>query len=282
MDYKYLLSMNTSKSFCYLRINGMPAMDNRDAPVGIQSGGLNSTAFLENGSNSMELLFSDLASERSNKFDPEAQCEATLKKVSATGDSEVISHIKLAVDREGNTLTSESINQKGRTESEFEFKGMATEPDDVGFYRARKAFSLKGLPDWMWTKARPVTKNDLPAIKNFYQDIINTLAHKDLDKLWKMSKPAWDEWAMAEDSNPRIFFNSMSFDELTDSKKYTIRTLPKWQDFELVKYKGGRLFRLETGVFGRSPIIMDENGTDYISTYDPYLSIIDGKVVIAR
>ncbi|WP_374052733.1 hypothetical protein [Xenorhabdus taiwanensis] len=80
MNYKYLLSMNTSKSFCYLNVNGMPAMNNRKAHNGIQSSGLNATAFLENGSNNMELLFSDLASERSNKFDPEAQCEATLKK----------------------------------------------------------------------------------------------------------------------------------------------------------------------------------------------------------
>ncbi|WP_187654283.1 hypothetical protein [Xenorhabdus sp. PB62.4] len=277
MDYKYLLSMNTSKSFCYLNVNGMPAMNNRKAHNGIQSSGLNATAFLENGSNTMELLFSDLASERSNKFDPEAQCEATLKKVSAAGDSEIISHIKLTVNKEGNTLTSGSANQ-----SEFEFKGMATEPDDEGFYRARKLFNLKGLPDWMWTKARPVTENDLPVIKNFYQEIINTLAHKDLDKLWKMSKPAWDEWAMAEDSNPRIFFNSMNFEKLTDEKTYAIRISPKWQDFKLVKYKEGRLFRLETGVFGRSPIIMDRINTDRVATYSPYLSIVDGKVVIAR
>ncbi|WP_139837527.1 hypothetical protein [Xenorhabdus beddingii] len=87
---------------------------------------------------------------------------------------------------------------------------------------------------------------------------------------------------MADNSNPRIFFDSMNFDRLTDNKKYTIRTLPKWKDFELVKYKGGRLFRLETGVFGRSPIIMDKINTDRLATYSPYLSIIDGRVVITR
>ncbi|CDH22088.1 conserved hypothetical protein [Xenorhabdus bovienii str. kraussei Quebec] len=80
----------------------------------------------------------------------------------------------------------------------------------------------------------------------------------------------------------KIFFDSMNFEELIDSKIYTPRLSPKWQDYRLVKYKEGRIFRLEKGNFGRSPIIMDENGTEYISTYDPYLSIIDGKVVIAR
>ncbi|MBD2810635.1 hypothetical protein ID853_07025 [Xenorhabdus sp. Vera] len=283
MDYKYLLSINTSKSFCYLSVNGMPAMDNRGAGThGVQSSGLNATAFLENGTNTIELLFSDRTSENSSKFDPNAQCETTLKKVSAFGDEEIISHIKLTVDKEGNTLTSESLNQIGRTGSEFEFTGMATTPGDEGFYKARKSFNLNGLPDWMWTKARPVTENDLPEIKNFYQEIINILAHKDLDKLWKISKPAWDEWAMADNSNPRIFFDSMNFERLTDSKIYTPRLFPKWQDYKLVKYKEGRLFRLEKGNFGRSPIIMDKNGTEYIYTYDPYLSIIDGKVVIAR
>ncbi|PHM46364.1 hypothetical protein Xmau_00774 [Xenorhabdus mauleonii] len=152
---------------------------------GVQSGGLNATAFLENGTNTIELLFKDRTSEKSNKFDPNARCETTLKKVSAFGDEEIISHVKLTVDKEGNTLTSESLNQIGRTGSEFAFTGMATTPGDKGFYKARKSFSLNGLPDWMWTKARPVTENDLPAIKNFYQEIINVLAHKDLDKLWK-------------------------------------------------------------------------------------------------
>ncbi|BET95853.1 hypothetical protein TCT1_07740 [Xenorhabdus sp. TCT-1] len=39
-------------------------------------------------------------------------------------------------------------------------------------------------------------------------------------------------------SNAKIFFDSMNFEELTDSKIYTLRMFPKWQDFRLVKYKG--------------------------------------------
>ncbi|MDC9594933.1 hypothetical protein PSI17_15305 [Xenorhabdus sp. IM139775] len=78
MDYKYLLSMDTSKSFCYLSVNGMPAMDNPGAGThGVQSSGLNATAFLENGINTIELLFKDRTSEKSNKFDPNARCETT-------------------------------------------------------------------------------------------------------------------------------------------------------------------------------------------------------------
>ncbi|OTA14648.1 hypothetical protein Xbed_03660 [Xenorhabdus beddingii] len=281
MEYKYLLSLNTNKSLCYVDINGMPAMDNNNGSNGIQSSGLNATAFLENGTNTIALLFSDLSDDiKSNKFDPEAWCEATLKKVSVTGTNEIIGHIKLTVDKDGNTVTSP--NKIGNGKSEFEFSGMATNPEDDGLYKAQKRFSIRGLPDWMWTKAHPVTENDLPAIKNFYQDIINTLAHKDLDKLWKMSKPAWDEWAMAEDSNPRIFFNSMNFEELTDDKLYTIRIYPEWKKLKLVSYKSGRLFRLEEGAFGRSPILMDNKKTGDTATYSPYLSIIDGKVVIAR
>ncbi|WP_323852608.1 hypothetical protein [Xenorhabdus szentirmaii] len=44
MDYKYLLSIKTSKSFCYLSVNGIAAMDNSGAGThGVQSSGLNAT-----------------------------------------------------------------------------------------------------------------------------------------------------------------------------------------------------------------------------------------------
>ncbi|MDC9581063.1 hypothetical protein PSI15_05655 [Xenorhabdus sp. PR6a] len=283
MDYKYLLSLNSYKSLCFVRTNSMPAMDNIKSHNGTQSSGLNSSAFLENGSNTMELLFSDLSSElESNKFDPQSWCEATLKKVSATGNSKLISHIKLTVDKNGNTITSESINQKTEGKPEFDFSGMSSIPAEKGLFKAQKTFYINGLPDWKWTSARPVSENDTPAIKLFYQEVINTFSHKDLDKIWQMSKPAWEEWAMADNSNPRVFFDSMRFEDKIDSNKFTVRTIPEWKKFKLVSYKNGRLFRLEAGAHGRSPILFDNKKTGKTATYSPYLSIINGKVVIAR
>ncbi|MDC9589062.1 hypothetical protein PSI23_06950 [Xenorhabdus sp. XENO-10] len=88
MEYKYLLSFNTHQSFCLVRINGMTAMDNLNSPSGTQSSGINSTAFLENGSNSMELLFGGFGKE----LQPTSWCEATLKKVSAHSEDEIIYH----------------------------------------------------------------------------------------------------------------------------------------------------------------------------------------------
>ncbi|MDX7992312.1 hypothetical protein [Xenorhabdus littoralis] len=281
MKYKYLLSLNTNRSFCLVRVNGMIAMDNSDSPSGTQSSGINSTSFLENGSNTMELLFSGISFEE--ELYPESWCEATLKKVSTySEDGEIVSHIKLVVDKYGNPVTEEILKNISNEKAEFDFSGMSTAPTERSLFKAKKTYSINGLPDWMWTKAQPVTEKDLPLIRSFYQEIINYFAQKDLDKIWKISQPAWEEWAIADNSNPKIFFNSMEFEEKIDSDKYTVRTEPEWNNFKLISYKNGRLFRLEEGAYGRSPILFDNKVTGDTATYSPYLSIINGKVVIAR
>ncbi|MDC9604093.1 hypothetical protein [Xenorhabdus griffiniae] len=282
MEYKYLLSFNTNQSLCVVRINGMIAMENSDAPYGIQSSGINSTAFLENGSNTIELLFGSRSFEE--ELMPESRCEATLKKVSAYGENDdVISRIKLVVDKDGNPVTEESLKNISNEKAGFDFTGMSSLPLEKGLFSAKKIYSINGLPEWMWTKAQPVTEKDLPIIKSFYQEIILSFVQKDLDKIWRMSKPAWEEWAIADNSsNPRMFFDSMDFEEMLNSGDYTVRIKPEWKNFKLVSYKDGRLFRLEEGAFGRSPILLDNKITGDTATYSPYLSIINGKIVIAR
>ncbi|MDX7999396.1 hypothetical protein FE394_09315 [Xenorhabdus sp. Reich] len=281
MEYKYLLSFNTHKSLCLVRINGMTAMDNLNSSNGTQSRGINSTAFLENGANSIELLFGSRSFEEELKS--ESRCEATLKKVSIYNeDGEIISQIKLVVDKDGNAVTEESRRNISDKKASYDSTGMSKIPAEEGLFSAKKTYTINGLPDWMWAKAQPVTEKHLPMIKTFYQEIINTFSQKDLDKIWKMSQPAWEEWAIADNSNPKIFFNSMEFEEKIDSDKYTVRTEPEWKKFRLVSYKNGRLFRLEAGAHGRSPILFDNKETGKTATYSPYLSIINGKVVIAR
>jgi hypothetical protein len=149
-------------------------------------------------------------------------------------------------------------------------------------YQAKKDFSINGLPDWMWIKARPVSGNDLPEIKEFYQELINAFSRNDLNKIWSITEPAWKEWAIADNSNAKTFFDSMGFKEKFDSGDYVTRTIPDWNKFRLVSYKEGRLFRLEEGALGRSPVLLDNKVTGDTATYSPYLSIINGKVVISR
>ncbi|NHB93736.1 MULTISPECIES: hypothetical protein [Photorhabdus] len=282
IEYKYLLSLNTHHSLCVARINDMMALENSDSKSGTQSSGFNMTAFVENGQNTMELLMGSL-DENSDTFSPDNECEATLTKASPYGDKdEVISHIKLTVDDKGNVTTRESQSQLPNGKAGFDYAAMSKIEAEEGLFAAQKTFTLSGLPDWMWTKARPVSeKNDMEAIRNFYLEISNTLHQRDLNKLWKMSQPAWEEWARAENSQPEIFFNSFGFKEKLENKNYIVRA-PDWSKYRLISYKQGRLFRLEFGVWGGSPIRMDNKKEDKYFEYNPYLSIINGKVMIAR
>ncbi|PHM74056.1 hypothetical protein [Xenorhabdus kozodoii] len=283
MEYKYLLSMNTHRSVCVVRLNEIMAMDNVDSRSGTESSGFNVTAFLENGNNTFSVSMGKKAIDKDfKKFNPDSWCEAIIRKASAHDQGQIVSYIKLSVDNNGDIVTHSSPNHISDNSADFDFSGMSKTRGEKGLYQAKKTYSINGLPDWMWTKANPVSENDLPSIRVFYKEIIDTFSHNDLDKLWKMSKPAWEEWAIADNSNPRIFFNSMDFEEMLNSGDYTVRVNPEWENFRLVSYKGGRLFRLEKGAFGRSPILLDNKITGDTATYSPYLSIINGKVVISR
>jgi hypothetical protein len=95
-----------------------------------------------------------------------------------------------------------------------------------------------------------------------------------------MSQPAWEEWAIADNSSAKIFFDSMDFEE--DISDKSVIKVPDWEKYRLISYKNGRLFRLEKGVFGSSPVIFHNKENGENTTYSPYLSIINGKVVISR
>ncbi|MDC9594934.1 hypothetical protein [Xenorhabdus sp. IM139775] len=278
MEYKYLVSFNTQRSLCVLKVNGMLMLENTSSRTGTESSGYNISAFLENGYNTLELLMGRIPADRdTDKFHPESWCEATIRKLSSHDEKgEMISNIKLNVDDNGNVVTKNSINSNEK----FDYANISMKKGEKNIFAAQKTFSVNNLPNWIWTKATPVTENDLPSIKAIYQEISNTFSSRNLDKIWKMSQPAWEEWAIADNSSAKIFFDSMGFEE--DISGNSVIKEPDWDKYKLVSYKNGRLFRLEKGVRGSSPIIFHnkKNGGD--TTYSPYLSIINGKIVIAR
>ncbi|MEQ1966326.1 hypothetical protein ABLA30_04585 [Xenorhabdus nematophila] len=278
MEHKYLVSFNTQRSLCILKVNGMLMLENTSSRTGTESSGYNISAFLENGSNTIELLMGRISIDRdTEKFHPESWCEATIRKVASHDEQgEIISNIKLTVDDNRNVITKNSINLNEK----FDYANLSTKKGEKNLFSAQKTFSVNSLPNWMWIKAQPVTDNDLPAIKAFYQEISSAFSHRDLDKVWKMSQPAWEEWAIADNSSAKIFFDSMDFDE-DISGNFFIKE-PEWNKYKLVSYKNGRLFRLEKGVFGSSPVIFHNKENGRNTTYNPYLSIINGKIVISR
>ncbi|CCW30973.1 hypothetical protein ABLA30_22725 [Xenorhabdus nematophila] len=84
MEHKYLVSFNTQRSLCVLKVNGMLMLENTSSRNGTESSGYNISAFLENGYNTFELLMGRIPVDRdTEKFNPESWCEATIRKVSS-------------------------------------------------------------------------------------------------------------------------------------------------------------------------------------------------------
>jgi hypothetical protein len=55
MKYKYLLTMNTHRSVCVIRLNDIMAMHNVRSRSGTESSGQNITSFLENSNNTLSV-----------------------------------------------------------------------------------------------------------------------------------------------------------------------------------------------------------------------------------
>jgi hypothetical protein len=126
MEYKYLLSVNTHRSLCVIRLNELIAMENVYSRSGTESSGQNITAFLENGNNTLSISMGKKAIDKDfEKFNPDSWCEAIIRKASAHDQGQIVSYIKLSVDKNGDIVTHASPNSISNNSSDFDFLGMS-------------------------------------------------------------------------------------------------------------------------------------------------------------
>ncbi|QXO73116.1 hypothetical protein [Morganella morganii] len=85
--------------------------------------------------------------------------------------------------------------------------------------------------------------------------------------------------ATTQGGTPDRMWDSMDFQHYFDNG---YRAVPvNWDKYELHTYKNDQLFRYEVGYSRLSPIKL-ENKEGRRFNYNPYLSIIDGKVTVVH
>ncbi|MFS3826779.1 hypothetical protein ACK6SN_16225, partial [Proteus mirabilis] len=209
------------------------------------------------------------------KLTPDMWCEAELKKLSANGDNTLISGLRLNGNNDGKMVVSD----KYKNNSEQIYFGGPSRDSEFDVLEAKNQFNIQGLPQWQWEKATPVTEDDIPKIRAFYTELRQAFIDKNLDKLKTMGKISWEEMAYADNGSPDIFWSSLEFKELLKDG-YKPSDID-WNRYELNTYNNNRLFRYEIGFNRLSPIKL-VNPEERTFHYNPYLSIIDGKVTIVR
>lgn len=277
---KYLFSFKSNKSTCILRVNNFPAVDSVRATQGTMSAGFNLTAFLDDGANDIELLMGGIDYDDPKTLFSDSSCEVTISK--DTNDSSVkIAEFKLHVNNKGEISASESGDYNGGAFNSKVIEEISNEKVDFGLYKARSTLLLSDLPKWSWVNAKPVTDNDIPAIRKAYEDIMVMINNRDVEGLKKVTKISNDEMSLAEGTSAELMFISTDFPQHVVDKSLTAVPI-QWDKYKLVKYRHGKLFRMAVGYYQNSPLKFQNSDGNVVFTYNPYFSIIDGKVTLVR
>lgn len=119
----------------------------------------------------------------------------------------------------------------------------------------------------------------LATIKAFYEELHNAFRRQDLAKIRNMTGGAREMLATTQGGTPDSMWDSMDFKRYFDNG---FKTVPvNWDKYELHTYKDGRIFRYELGYDRVSPIELENRDGDNF-VYNPYLSVINGKVTVVH
>jgi hypothetical protein len=158
-------------------------------------------------------------------------------------------------------------------------------PENMDLYQFTKTVSLKGLPDWKWTKATNFTSTpaQLNELKKAYMDLWRLFANRDNPGIKKFMKESSYAWSVTTGDNVDDIYNNEVFIE--DLKNPSMEMLPiNWNDYYVEVYNKGRMVRFvnkSTPEF--SPVayyVIDENGNKRLFAFSPIFSIINGKAVL--
>lgn len=276
----YHVQFTSTKSTCVLRINDIPAIDTHLARMGTMSAGFNFSAFLENGHNRIEVLMGPQDPNKSETLSRDSSCQVVISKDSIDKSIE-IANFALSVVGDGDISARSSTNYNGSNNHTKILEGRTKNKNDYGLYKLESGLIISNLPKWSWVDATPVSEKDYPAVKLAYQEIISAFARRDIQSLKRVTQVSNEEMAAAEGTSPELIFASTGLAEHVLNKKLNLVPVG-WNNYRIIPYRGGRLFRLGVGYYQNSPLRLKDEAGDIIFVYKPYFSMINGKVVLVR
>ncbi|MEG0281040.1 MAG: hypothetical protein RR510_17520 [Morganella sp. (in: enterobacteria)] len=277
MKTNYTVSFNAVDALCLVKVNDMLVTDNGGMWKGPFTLGQTVSSYLQNGENTLSIAMLHKTVDGDYELPDNMWCSAKIQDVRRDGSDEYIAAVKLIV--QDGKITPDTTYYSGQYTSFGD--SPRSNLTEKNFREVSQTFYVGDLPEWPWTTATPVTESDIPAIKAFYESLQNDFKRQDLPAIYQKTRGIWESLAAEQGSTPQRMWESM------DYKGYFTRGYKAapidWTGFELNSYMGGRIFRFEKGYGRISPLLIEIDKTSddvFIST--PYLSIIDGKVIVVN
>ena len=272
---KYGVGFKSYNTRCHIYVNGLKALSNikRKGPV---MAGVTMSAYLENGINAVAFDMAPFPESENTNYQKDAFCELTVSKTILYDESEERTVLFKLIGK-----VDEDFQPTGKQSPNYEDNQVIEHPvDGTDFYRVSKSFEMNGLPEWTWTKATSFepTEENMQKLREAYLEIWQAINTRNEKSFKELSYISFSEKKKAA-YYPGGWYDSLGFDK--DFEK-SVGAIPiNWGVYELVVLNKGRLVKLEDNK-GFSPLGFRNKDDKRISTYSPYFSLIDGKIVLTR
>lgn len=279
-EVRYFGSFKSYRSGCMARVNDFPVVNNFSYATGSVSTGFNITPYLVNGSNKVELMMGPVDPDNNETLYSDSECELIITK-DTLSSSEKVTAVLLKVNEQRSVYSFNSSNFAG-SKSESRIDETQSKADkEQNLYRVSRQVLMRDIPEWIWVNATPVTEKAMPRIFAAYQSIWQIMYKRDLLALKNITRISNSEIGKAEGLSPDGIFSSYDLPEhISNIDLKPINFSLK--DYKLKTYHNGRVFRLVDGIYENSPLRLKNKDGEIVYSYNPYFSIIDGKIVVVR
>ena len=278
MQYvKYIVEYQSNNVGCTILVNDVKALWNNDYQ-GPMMAGVTMSAFLGNGINTISLNMVPISSikEGYKNYQSNSSCELIGSKIILHETSkDEIELFKLigSVD--------EDLQPTGKQSPNYEDNQVVEYPiDGTDFYQVSKSFVMNGLPEWTWTKAISFepTEENMQKLREAYLEVWQAINTKNEQRFKELSYISFSEKELAA-NYPGSWYVSLDLDKLL-ARSHGAMPI-NWDDYKLVILNKEKLVKLENEQ-GFSPLGFKNQDDKLITSYNPYFSLIDNKMVLTR
>ena len=277
---KYIASFKTQNAICYALANGAVGFSSAVTDSGTMSTGDDFSPMLQNGINELSILMTPTGKNNwTFNFTDLASCSFELRAMTEEEDL-LLTSLKAEASAETPFSAKKSFAYDGTDLTSAVTAGKSSE---YPVYEAKRTVTLKGLPEWTWTRATPFTPTpeNMQKLYDAYMKVWMAMDKKDLGKVRELMKIDLEEEGAHNDMSPEEFFNTYSFRRAF--KKYKEGQPVIFSKYSLKTYANGKLVQLKDK-YGKSPLMLqnsdDPNSAVY--TYSPFFSLVDGEVLLTR
>ncbi len=280
----YTANIRSKTMHCGGMINYMEQLDNLGMSSASFSSGFNATAFLQQGKNQLDIwtVPSGFYDGDFTYREPD-QCQVVLYGAFEDGKKREMSSLTATVEDGKTTIKTSALYPDNHQTPLVNVDGIV----DGHLTEFARPIYIKTIPRWRWVDATPFDEHNPEHMKKLYRAYTNLMRLMDrrdfegLKMAWSLSSR---EKAKAEAyyTTADDFFDSLGFESTYERyEDGQVDPRREWTEYTLESFMGGRLVRLKDKR-DHSPLRISSEKLDRVTSFTPYFSLINGRVVVSR